>query len=438
MNDSMSDHSRGSRAPARIATGVRATGLKVLLISFVVALAAGCTGGQSGGRGDVQDRVVMFPQHDAPLGTDNGGLYLVGQLVLDKSCLRVGVPYDDAGNPRPSTLLVWPAAYRLSVENGVVSVVDELGRIAVRVGDYIRLPFLETVSYEEARDRGLIRGLLADCAGPYELVSNDITAFDPDNEPTELRLQDPKIYFHRQITKLPVEEPVEGSVEVVVDEIMGPSIIGELVLDGHCLRLNTDSGALMSVVWPPGFTPHVHRGAVHIRNGAGRIIVQVGDELASGGDYRNVGHGRCPGPTLWIRSIKVLPNAEAYFPKQDGTLGTGQDMDRFEGKLVLNSRCLEVDDAVRVRDRVIVPGGQHLLIWPDTFTLSLDDEVVGIVDASGRVVAHVGDEVQFSAVSISYQEAMDHTGLREISPDCTGGHWVVGEDFTAVRGAESP
>ena len=63
-----------------------------------------------------------------------------------------------------------------------------------------------------------------------------------------------------------------------------------------------------------------------------------------------------------------------------------------------------VDAAVRVRDRVIMPGGRYLLIWPDTFTLSMDDEFVGIVDATGRVVARVGDEIQFSAVSISYQE----------------------------------
>ena len=61
-----------------------------------------------------------------------------------------------------------------------------------------------------------------------------------------------------------------------------------------------------------------------------------------------------------------------------------------------------------------------------------DKDVVGIVDATGRVVARVGDEIQFSAVSISYQEAMDHSGLREISPACTGGYWVVGDDFAAV------
>ena len=79
-----------------------------------------------------------------------------------------------------------------------------------------------------------------------------------------------------------------------------------------------------------------------------------------------------------------------------------------------------------------------MLIWPHTFTLSTGDDVVGIVDATGRVVARVGDEVQFSAVSISYQQAIEHSGLREISPACLGPYWVVGDDFSAVADSESP
>ena len=142
----------------------------------------------------------------------------------------------------------------------------------------------------------------------------------------------------------------------------------------------------------------------------GSTIAKVGDRIASGGGYSSSGYGDCPGGRFGIHSIKVLPDVEVYFPKQDGTLGTDQEMERFVGKLVVERRCLKVDDAVRVKDRVIMPGGRYLLIWPDTFALDLDDEVAGIVDAAGQVVARVGDEVQFSAVSISYQEAMDHSG----------------------------
>lgn len=113
-------------------------------------------------------------------------------------------------------------------------------------------------------------------------------------------------------------------------------------------------------------------------------------------------------------------------------------MERFVGKLVLDGKCLVAADTVRVRDRVVVPGGWRLLIWPDTFSLNLDDDVAGIVDASGRVVARAGNEIRYSAVSVTYEEAMEHTGLREISPVCSGGYWAVGEDFAAVGDSESP
>ena len=66
-------------------------------------------------------------------------------------------------------------------------------------------------------------------------------------------------------------------------------------------------------------------------------------------------------------------------------------------------------------------GGRYLLIWPNSFTLSVDDEFVGIVDATGRVVARVGDEIQFGAVSVSYQKGQDHGGMREISTGLLGG-----------------
>ena len=109
---------------------------RVLLISLLVALAVGCNDGQ----GDDQAPVGVFPRHDAPLGTDRGGQYLAGRLVLDSGCLRVEVPSNDASNPLPSRLLIiWPGAFTLSTEDGAVRIVDGLGRIAAHVGDHVRL-----------------------------------------------------------------------------------------------------------------------------------------------------------------------------------------------------------------------------------------------------------------------------------------------------------
>ena len=80
--------------------------LRVLLVCLLFAAALGCNGGQ-GAVDEEQPRrdaasvsssdseeavgptegavngVSAFPQHDAPLGTDNGGDYWAGRLVLD-------------------------------------------------------------------------------------------------------------------------------------------------------------------------------------------------------------------------------------------------------------------------------------------------------------------------------------------------------------------
>ena len=86
---------------------------------------------------------------------------------------------------------------------------------------------------------------------------------------------------------------------------------------------------------------------------------------------------------------------------------------------------------------VMAPGDEKLLIWPDNFTLSLDEDVPEIVHPSGRVVARVGDEIQVSAVAVNREEAVEHSGYREVSPACGGGMWFVGEDIAAVPDSES-
>ena len=456
MNNCLASPYGGSSRPGRVVPGYRPAVLQALLLVLAVAFAVGCSDGEaniqtpvvaptlpaataaveaqtptanppkSDAPTPVADRLleVAFPQHDAPLGTDDGGSYWAGQLVLHDGCLGVEVP-PDVNGPGGTSLLVWPSGFVLSVEDRTVRIVDAAGRVAANVGDHIRLTSA-TISYTEALNRGLIGGMSGDCEGPYFMVGDEVTAFDPNNESTELRLTDPDVFFPRQKTIIATsrtQKVAEGG--------------GELVLDGQCLRVVAGDESGHPIIWPAGFEPHVEQGVIQVRNGAGRVIAKVGDRIIGGGGYSSSGYADCPGETFEIHSIKVLPDVEVYFPKQYGTLATDQEMERFVGKLVVERRCLKVDEAVRVRDRVIVPGDRHLLIWPEDFTLSLEGEAAGVVDASGRVAARVGDEIEFSAVSISYQEAMDHTGYRELSPACGGGYWVVGEDFAGVGDGES-
>ena len=436
MRDFASDSIAATSGPPWFATCPLLDCLRLVIASLLVVVAAGCSNGQEYDQApteislqhatpladDDQASSMVFPQHDASLGTDRGGEYFAGQLVLSEGCLRAEVPTSDATNPLPSWLLIWPSTFSLEAEFGAVQIVDRLGRIAAHVGDLIRLS-RAAVTYQSARDRGLVKGLSDDCAGPYFLVGDEVTAFDPKNEATELRLSDPDVLFLRQNTVIASSQVLQTAAG-----------IGELVLDGRCLRLR---GSSTTIIWPAGFTPHVQGGVVHVRNGAGRIIAKVGDEIAGGGGFFKLGGGDCSGPAWRATKLKALPDVEVYFPRQDGTLATDQETERFVGELVLNGKCLEVDAAIRVSDLFYVPV-PPLIIWPSTLGLSVEDGDVGIVDATGRVVARVGDEVQFSAFGISYQQAMEHGGLAEISPACSSPYWAVGEEFTAAPAPEAP
>ena len=259
---------------------------------------------------DPEGPEVFFPQHGAPLGTDDGGSYWAGQLILDDGCLRVEVP-PDVNGPRGSSLLIWPSGYTLSAEDRVVRVADDNGRVAAHVGDHIRLS-RATVSYKEAQDQGLLRGMTEECAGPYFLVGDEVTAFNPENELRELRLSDPDVFFPRQKT-----------IIATMRDQMTAGGGGELVLDGQCLRLNGRT----TVIWPAGFKPHVHQGVVQVRNGAGRVIAQVGDKLSMGGGYFSRDEDwECPGGVFVAHSIEIVPDPSPIL-QQAGYGGTLRDPD---------------------------------------------------------------------------------------------------------------
>ena len=395
---------------------------KLAFATLIIVIAVGC-GDQENNQTPAQQPTppavsrqsppVVFPVHDAPPETDRGEEYLAGQLVLEEGCLRLQVPSNDEINPFRSYLLIWPDTFTYEEGTETVRAADIPVRAAAQVGDYIRLSRAE-VTYEQVKDPDFVAGRFQHCAGPSFWVGDEVSVFDPKNEATELRLSNPDVLFLRQNTVM--------SVERVFLTAAG---FGELALDGPCLKLDGEH----TIIWPAGFTPHVEDGVVQVRNGAGRTIAKVGDEIAGGGGYHQGGRGECRGEVFRIYGIKVLPDVEIYFPKQDGTLATGRRFTRFAGELAVDGKCLVADNLIRVRDGSEVLG-PALLIWPDTFELNTEDGAAEILDATGQVVARVGDRVEFNALDLTYTQAREHGGLDEITPVCSSPYWAVGEEFT--------
>ncbi len=388
------------------------------ILGFLGITAPTPAGGRPDGAeqtGDGRVVPVVFPRHNAPLGTDRGEQYTAGKLVLEEGCLRVEVQARGS-SPRMSRLVIWPSSFTFEEESGSIRIIDGLGRTAARVGDHIRLSGA-AVTYQQARDQEFSAEGAGHCAQPSTWVGDEVTAFDPENEATELRLSDPDILFLRQKTVMVAER-----------SFMTAAGFGELVLDGPCLRLKGEYN-ISTIIWPAGFTPHVQDGVVQVRNGAGRVIAQVGDEIAGGGGYYEGGHGECPGEVFRVYGIKVQPDVDVYFPRQDEFLDARPKPVRFTGELVMNGKCLKVENAVRVGTGSHSPGAM-LPIWPGDFELRIEDGAAAIVDSAGRAVARVGDRVQFSAFGVPYDWALKHGGVDEITPFCEGSYWAVGEDLT--------
>ena len=370
--------------------------------------------------GDGRAAPVVFPRHNAPLGIDRGEQYLAGKLVVEDGCLRVVVPAR-SGNLPVSSLVVWPSSFTLEEESGTLRILDGLGRTVAQVGDHIRLS-RAAVTYQQAMDREFSAEGVGHCAEPTFWVGDEVSVFDPQNEPTELWLSDPDVLFLRPRDRDGSQPGIPGCGR---RRRAGP---------GRIVPWAENEYNINTIIWPAGFTPHVQDGVVQVRNGAGRLIAQVGDEIAGGGGYGYYegGHGECSGEMFRVYDIKVLPDVDIYFPNQDGTLATGRVYERVIGELVVNGKCLGLDNAIHVRDGSDLLG-PVLLIWPSTFELRIEDGAGEIVDSTERVVARVGDKVQFSAFNITYEQAIEHGGLDEITPACGAPYWAVGDDFRTAE-----
>ena len=93
------------------------------------------------------------------------------------------------------------------------------------------------------------------------------------------------------------------------------------------------------------------------------------------------------------------------------------------GELVIEDGCLRVDD--------------DLLVWPHGFSLSIEGEVIQVIDGTGQPIARVGDKVEVSGGEVGTSE-LPEGYLSEISAQlpsdrCLGPYWIIGEEISVIK-----
>ena len=239
-----------------------------------------------------QSNQISLPIHNEPPRTDLGGDYLAGEIRLENGCLKLyrigwGKPDRSASQQlRDIWLLVWPPGFALQQKDQEVHVFDGEGALVALTGDTVRLGG-GTYWQEDSLPEELEQNIPEGCQGPYYLVGDEVSVV-PKNEATVVRLQGSSLWFPR--TKTGGGGP--GSLSLLAP----PPKDQTLTLDEDCLRIGKEGPVL---IWPAGFYPDRTDGRVVVRNGAGRIIAIVGQEMKlDPGGYITGNSGACTGP-LW-------------------------------------------------------------------------------------------------------------------------------------------
>lgn len=101
-------------------------------------------------------------------------------------------------------------------------------------------------------------------------------------------------------------------------------------------------------------------------------------------------------PVEVIREVEKEPPVVAAFPQHEFEEPVvNQGLNRYFGELVLVDGCLRLD---------LGEGGRRqghtiplLLVWPSGFSLSVKGSSVRVIDETGLIVAHLGDDVRIGS-----------------------------------------
>jgi hypothetical protein len=244
----------------------------------------------------------------------------------------------------------------------------------------------------------------------------------------------------------PRQAPVEG-----IREVMEAELIGELVLDNGCLRVNSiyGDGSILPV-WPPEFTLGAENDVLQVLDGTGQVVARVGEEVYMGGGeglsramaqcMRQQLPAACTGP-YWIVgdgtrpnlqrdsdlfSIEVItkPERSLLLLHKKAILEEWADSDSsISGKLVLYEphRCPRVQSDSGLID--------YLPLWPHDYDARIQNGEIEIVNGLGQVAARVGETVHLNGgkIPLDWNSEQYRQLYNKLPGDCTGPYWIVGD-----------
>ncbi len=106
-----------------------------------------------------------------------------------------------------------------------------------------------------------------------------------------------------------------------------------------------------------------------------------------------------------------------YFPQLKDE-PNGYPAELLTGELVLVDGCLRLNDN---------EGTSRLLIWPHDYSVSVESNVIHIIDGTGQAVAQVGDKLRVGGGS-EFAQAL----LPAIPDNCPGPYFIVGNEIGKV------
>jgi hypothetical protein len=244
----------------------------------------------------------------------------------------------------------------------------------------------------------------------------------------------------------PRQFPVEGERVTMAAEM-----IGDLVLEGGCLRVDSIYGEGSSLpIWPAEYSLQSEGDYLMVLDETGKVVAREGEEVYMSGGQGSIGAvpacvqdqmpADCTGP-FWVVGDQVRSNL-----KRDSDLFSLKAISSADRTLLFLNKKSILDewttDDTTIRGNLILynserclrlatdsnPGG-HVLIWPADFNAQIGGNGIEILDGSGMVVAQEGEVVQLRGgeIPVDWDQDSYRALLSDLPRDCHGPYWIVSE-----------